>query len=376
MMEVLSTVLAIILSIGLTQGVVFAIILWNKVEHDWKANRYKSILLLLLSYGLLNQVMRLFGVGYYDFWYHITLDLSWSYGPLIYLYVKAQCLHAFKFSRKDYWTIAPIAIQIVISVYVRSQNFFWDGTRDSLTWLGYYGYAYWRNFSTEPIIASLLIMFFAYRSFLLLRKVDPTEVDESNLQAVKRSVAVFGGYYFIVLVILVADLSIYLSTVNTDYYYFTRFYYYPFFIGTALLVYWLGISSIVRSDDRVIKPTRSLSSEERENLEAIEQNLRKAMEEEQIFKDGELTLGKLADRLSVKSYLVSKCFSEVVKKSFNDYVNEYRVKEVQNLLKDPQNEKYTLLALAFEAGFNSKSSFNRAVRKHLGISPSEIAGSR
>jgi len=48
------------------------------------------------------------------------------------------------------------------------------------------------------------------------------------------------------------------------------------------------------------------------------------------------------------------------------------VKEVSALMQDPDNDKYTLLSLAYEAGFNSKSSFNRAVKKHLGVSPSEL----
>jgi AraC-like DNA-binding protein len=45
---------------------------------------------------------------------------------------------------------------------------------------------------------------------------------------------------------------------------------------------------------------------------------------------------------------------------------------VQRLLEDPANSKYTLLSLAMDAGFNSKSSFNRAIKKQLGISPSEL----
>lgn len=372
MIDVLSTILTIILSIGVTQGVVFAIILWNRVQEDWRANRYKAILLFVLSYGLLNQVMRLFGIGYYDAWYHLTLDLSWSYGPLIYLYVKAQCERGFRFSRKDYWVVSPVVIQVIISIYVRSQNFFWDGTRESLSWLGYYGYAYWRNFSTEPILASLLIMFFSYRSLVVIRRTHTEEAEIVNLYWVKKSVQVFGGYYALVLLILVSDLAIYLYTVNTDYYYFTRFYYYPFFIGSALLVYWLGISSVVRVNERVLKPKKTISAEEHENLLTIAESLNRSMSRDKLFKDSELTLNKLADHLSVKSYLLSKSLSEVVKKSFNDYVNEYRVKEVQNLLSDPANQKYTLLALAYEAGFNSKSSFNRAVKKHLGVSPSEI----
>lgn len=76
--------------------------------------------------------------------------------------------------------------------------------------------------------------------------------------------------------------------------------------------------------------------------------------------------------MGIKSYLVSKCLNEIIDKKFNDYINEYRVKEVQQLLKNAENKKYTLLSLAMEAGFNSKSSFNRAVKKQLGITPNKL----
>lgn len=371
-MSTLTTVLAIILCIGLTQGVVFAAILWNKSDEGRIANKYKAILLLVLSYGLLNQVMRLFGIGYYDWWYHITLDLNWSYGPLLFLYVKAQVTPSFKFTKTDRWVLLPILIQVICSIYVRSQNFFWDGTRESLTWLGYYGYAYWRNYSTVPIIASILIIFFSNKSLKLLKSVDKKEADQKNFKWVQNLVRAFGIYYVAVLIILVVDLIVYTTTVSIDYYYFTRFYFYPFFIGTAILIYWLGISNVIRSDQRVMKPRKQLSDEEREPLEKLAKQLDVIMKEEKLFKDPELTLSTLAEKLEVKAYLLTKTLNELLHRSFTDYVNEFRVNELEQLIKNPVNDKYTLLSLAFDAGFNSKSSFNRAVKKHLGISPSEL----
>ncbi len=371
-MSTLTTVLAIILCIGLTQGVVFAAILWKKSDEGRNANKYKAILLLVLSYGLLNQVMRLFGIGYYDWWYHITLDLNWSYGPLLFLYVKAQATPDFKFSKTDRWVLLPILIQIICSIYVRSQNFFWDGTRESLTWLGYYGYAYWRNYSTVPIIASLLIIYFSNKSLKLLKSVDKKEADLKNFKWVQNMVRAFGIYYVAVLIILVSDLIIYTTTVSVDYYYFTRFYFYPFFIGTAILIYWLGISNVIRSDQRVLKVRKQLSDEERQPLEKVANQLELLMKEEKLFKDPELTLSTLSEKLEVKAYLLTKTLNEILHRSFTDYVNEFRVNEIELLIKDPANDKFTLLSLAYDAGFNSKSSFNRAVKKHLGISPSEL----
>ncbi len=371
-MDSLTSVLAIILCIGLTQGVVFAIILWRKSSHDWVANRYKALLLLVLSYGLLNQVLRLFGIGYYDTWYHLTLDLSWAYGPLLFLYVKAQTQPYYRFEKKDRWVLVPIIVQIICSIYVRSQNFFWDGTRESLTWLGYYGYAYWRNYSTVPIIASLLIIYFSYRSLQLLKQLDPNDVDQKNFTWVKNLIKSFGSYYIVVFIILILDLIIYVTTVSTDYYYFTRFYYYPFFIGIAILIYWFGISSVIRSDQRVLKVRKQLSDQEQAQLEKLAEQLQSIMKEEKLYKDAELTLAALSDRLEIKSYLLTKTLNEILHRTFTDYVNEYRVKEIERLIKDPSNDKYTLLSLAYDAGFNSKSSFNRAVKKHLGIAPSGL----
>jgi len=61
------------------------------------------------------------------------------------------------------------------------------------------------------------------------------------------------------------------------------------------------------------------------------------------------------------------------KSGSTDYIRiEFRVEEVQALLKNPDSSKYNLLSLAMEAGFNSKSSFNRAIGKHLGISPKQL----
>ncbi|MEO9871447.1 helix-turn-helix domain-containing protein [Ekhidna sp.] len=372
-MDTLTSILVIILCIGLTQGIIFSAILWRKSNQDRIiANKYKAILLLVLSYGLLNQVLRLFGIGYYDTWYHLTLDLNWSYGPLLFLYVKAQTQENFKFSKSDRWLLIPIIIQIVCSVYVRSQNFFWDGTKESLTWLGYYGYAYWRNYSTVPIIASLLIIFFSIKSLKLLKKLDENEVDEKNFKWVINLVRSFGTYYLIVLVILIADLVIYITTVSQDYYYFTRFYYYPFFIGIAILIYWFGISSIIRGDQRILKKRKRLSEAELDSLKELADKLEVLMKEEKIYKDSLLTLAILAEHLKVKPYLLTKILNEVVHKSFTDYVNEFRVQEITQLVKDPSNDRFTLLSLAYDAGFNSKSSFNRAVKKHLGISPSEL----
>ena len=87
----------------------------------------------------------------------------------------------------------------------------------------------------------------------------------------------------------------------------------------------------------------------------------------------ELTLPELAARLGTNTSVLSRVINTGFKQNFNDYVNEYRVQEAECRLRDPQFRHYTLLAVALESGFNSKSTFNRVFKKLRGATPSEVA---
>jgi len=317
--------------------------------------------------------MRLFGLGYYDSWYYIMIDLSWIYGALIYLYTRAQTQSKYKFSRKDWIHFLPVIIQIICSVFVRMQNLYWDGTKESLSWLGYYGYVVWMNNSTIYIVASILIIFYAFKSQKLLSSLDEKfEIDPTKLTWIKRIIKSFLVYFSLVLLVLLVDLVIYKTINDGSYFYFTRFYYYPFFIGIAIITYWIGLEGFSRRNDPELTIKTTINTENLERLKRISKMLENAMEIDQLYKDPELSLNSIADQLNIKPYLISKSLSEIYNKRFNDFINEYRVKEVQILLQNSNNSKYTLLSLAMDAGFNSKSSFNRAVKKQFGISPSEL----
>jgi AraC-like DNA-binding protein len=115
-----------------------------------------------------------------------------------------------------------------------------------------------------------------------------------------------------------------------------------------------------------------LPDAKQQQLEHLAERLNELMQDEQLYKNPTLTINELAEQLGVKGYLLSLCLKQIFQEKFSDYINGLRVKEVQHLLKDPKKAHYTLLSLAMEAGFNSKSSFNRAVKKHLGILPSAM----
>ena len=95
------------------------------------------------------------------------------------------------------------------------------------------------------------------------------------------------------------------------------------------------------------------------------------MQHDQLYKDAELTLSQLAKKLSTNSSVLSKVVNQGFGLNFNDFVNEYRVQAVIALLKAGEQKNQTLLGIAFDCGFNSKATFNRAFKKQTGISPKE-----
>jgi AraC-like DNA-binding protein len=115
---------------------------------------------------------------------------------------------------------------------------------------------------------------------------------------------------------------------------------------------------------------------EKSNLseDKADQYLRKLlslMEEDKLYLQSDLTLQKLAGNMSVLPNHLSQVINDKMNQNFFDFINSYRVKTAQKLISDPGNEHLTMAAIGYESGFNSKSSFNSAFKKHTGLTPSE-----
>ena len=113
----------------------------------------------------------------------------------------------------------------------------------------------------------------------------------------------------------------------------------------------------------------SLSPEE---AGSIQQRLVLLMERERLFLDPELTLPQLSEKLALSPHHVSQVINNDLNKSFFDFVNEYRVREAQRLLSSPEARHLSILGVALDAGFNSKSAFYTAFSKHTGMNPTQF----
>ena len=105
------------------------------------------------------------------------------------------------------------------------------------------------------------------------------------------------------------------------------------------------------------------------DVEEVKEQLAELTETEKIYRDSEIRLSLVANRLGISSNQLSRILNEVYSLGFNDFINSHRVQEAKRAIE--AGEKITMLQLAYEVGFNSKSTFNKQFKKFTGLTPKE-----
>jgi AraC-like DNA-binding protein len=85
-----------------------------------------------------------------------------------------------------------------------------------------------------------------------------------------------------------------------------------------------------------------------------------------------LSIRSLSEEIKMNARDVSVLINQNLNQHFFDFINEYRVKKAMEILKDAAKKELTVLEVLYEVGFNSKSSFNTAFKKHTGLTPTQF----
>lgn len=117
------------------------------------------------------------------------------------------------------------------------------------------------------------------------------------------------------------------------------------------------------------EPKYSRSALDAERMDRIAEKLQRAMVEQRLYADASLSLRSLSDALGVSENYISQTLNDRLGKNFFDFVNAARIEEAKRILREGGR---TVLDTAMEVGFNSRSTFNAAFRKHTGSTPSEF----
>ncbi|MDD4961949.1 MAG: helix-turn-helix domain-containing protein [Candidatus Marinimicrobia bacterium] len=293
--------------------------------------------------------------------------LPFIYGPLLYIYINTLIPEHPRL-RYYYSTLAVplIAFFIVSLIYRKEPVLALDSflVQDSLQAL-------------RLSYAILLMVSFLAYSILTFIKLNKHRIKIRDLysytsQKITLGWALFVSISFFVLYALLFIIGLTRVLVR-------NFPLDPVLLGNVILVFYAFAFSIFGYQQDRIYPESSKKSGGKyarsglrpEAMDTLKQKLLDLMEKEHLYREPELSILDVSNKLHVPRHHVTQVLNEKLGKNFYTFINGYRVEEAKTLLKDPKNDVLTVLAIGYDAGFNSKSSFNTLFKESVGVTPSE-----
>lgn len=138
-----------------------------------------------------------------------------------------------------------------------------------------------------------------------------------------------------------------------------------------------GVDSTMRLVNEAVLSTETASFEAPKSAATVLQIelVKKYVSENEPYLEPSLTIQELAKQVNIPVRDLSVLINHHMNQHFFDFINEYRIQKAMRILKDPSKNKLTILEILYEVGFNSKSSFNTAFKKHTHQTPTEFRNS-
>ena len=361
---------SIICLIAILQGVIFAgLLLVRAFRQASRADFWLAVLLIVLCLSLVVPLIGFANVYTLNQWLtYFPFGISYSHGVLVWLYTLYLTDSRRSFTRRDLLLFIPTLLYLTFRFFLFAQSVEWKEWFDK----NYYApYAGTFIFVTEFFwnVAFLYFSIRHYRKYRAWLNQNFSDTEKLKFDWLRNFL-----YVFTAILILGALFDF------TDSFLFRLSYiqYFYFELVMALATYCLAVAGYLRSktielhftekDAGEIDERRTLLAER--ELEKLKQKLADLMDKDQVYLEPNLTLADLSRQLGVNSTVLSYAVNYGFGKNFNDFINEFRINEVKEKLKNSDDS--TLLGIAFECGFNSKATFNRAFRKFTGMSPKEF----
>lgn len=155
------------------------------------------------------------------------------------------------------------------------------------------------------------------------------------------------------------------------------------FAGVVVFVFLIAFFGVRQADIFTRPPRTDVGNEQKEKYQKsglteevsgeLHQELKRLMTEDGLYKKSDLSIDDLSSKLGVHPNYLSQVINQKEKKHFYDFVNTYRIDEFKRLIAMQKNQQFTLLSLAYDCGFSSKTSFNRYFKKATGLTPSQYS---
>jgi AraC-like DNA-binding protein len=374
-----------ILYIGIAQTLFSGIIIALKKPRTI-ANQILSAWLLIICAEM---VIMLINETWFEL-YTIKI-LPYTYGPMLLLYTKWITTEKPKFNLRYLWHFAPFFIFLIASLIYIDERVM-DGTHGYLvidrfvSFRIVYGITFFISITAYSVATFVEI----HRHQKRLKQLVSFSSEEITLKwLLGLSITFYTGY---VIMFIFGGIDILVGFMPFDPYELS-------FISLTLLTFLFGVFGFhqpsifeevvwYKSHEELLDLDADLENDldsdvepdsikykrsglRQEDVADLVNKIRKYMVIKKPYLDRELTIYNLSDQLRISRHTLSEVINEHMGMNFYNLVNEYRVKEVKQRMKNEDYRQLTILAIAYDSGFNSKSSFNTIFKEKTGQTPSQ-----
>jgi len=373
----------ILFYLGALQGILLTLFLFSL-----KVNRISNRLLglLTLSWALVLiqfAIQAQGGIIQYPHLYRTFSSLVLALFPLQYLYVKYLLYDLKKFRLTDLFHFTPSVIFLLIAF-----DFYFLSGPEKIEWI--------QNKTpfhqvADIIINEVIAMQGIVYSILIFIRLSKYKKEIENYESNVAETILFALYRSSILILIAwiigavaVNLELFDIPVNANLF----IYVYLIIVLVIYITSYVVIKTpeVFKLDEnkmRVVFLNSHRAENEIENadiktieeykpeVETFDHELSALMEDEKPYLEPDLNLLQLAEKVQLSRNQLSYIINQQHQMNFNEFVNSYRVKEVQRLMLDPTNKHLKLMSLAYDAGFNSKASFNRIFKQMTDMTPSQ-----
>ncbi|MDG1331724.1 MAG: helix-turn-helix domain-containing protein [Crocinitomicaceae bacterium] len=302
-------------------------------------------------------------------------DVTLLFGPIIYFYFKSQINRSFTVRRRSLIHFLPYTIYFLYHIF-----FFVQGPEA----------VEWRQSSTMDNVLFYILLIGTWVSYIfyftqclkIYRRYKRWSLNQfSNLELIGFNW--FRNFIYAMIIWLISRQIMNVLDIIFDLDFHQDWWWNLVLVAVTFYIGLAGYSQVQPAQinfnfDELLKDEVKEEAQEIERkddanhrIDMLAKQLSEVMEKEKLFLNQDLNLQYLSKRLKTNSVELSATINQTFKKNFNDYINALRVEEFIRLSQDEKRSHFTLLSNAYDAGFSSKSTFNRGFKKIKGAAPRE-----
>ena len=369
--------------LGAVQGILLSLFLFS-IKVNKISNRLLGLLTLCWSLVLIQfAIQAQGGIIEYPHLYRTFSSLVLALFPLQYLYVKYLLYDLKKFRLTDLLHFAPSVIFVLIAF-----DFYLLSGPEKIEWIqNKTPFHHVADIITNEVIALQGIVY----SILIFIRLSKYKKEIENYESNIAETILFALYRSSILILIawiIGAVAVNLELFDIPVHGNLFIYVYLIIVLVIYITSYVAIKTpevfkldesemqvvLLKSqqeNNKIEDPDIKTFIENKPEVEALDIGLSTLMEDEKPYLEPDLNLLQLAEKVQLSRNQLSYIINQEHQMNFNEFVNSYHIEKVKRLMHEPANKHFKIISLAYDAGFNSKASFNRIFKQMTSMTPSQ-----